>query len=244
MAAELVRLNVDVIVTSGLGLTAAKQATSTIPIVFGIAVDPLGTGAISNLAWPGGNVTGFSLQHVETAGKRIELLSEFLPGLRRLAIIANRNYPASRLEMSSVNKIAAERGVASDLLEIDRAEDIAASIAAVAGRVDALYVCADPLFNTHRALINRLALAARLPTAHGNREYVESNGLFAYGPQFTELWRQAAGYVDKILKGARAGDLPVQQPTKFELVINLKTARALGLTVPATLLARADEVIE
>jgi putative tryptophan/tyrosine transport system substrate-binding protein len=244
IAAEFVRQNVDVIVTSGLAAPVAKRATSTIPIVFGIAVDPLGTGLVNNLSRPGGNVTGFSLQHVDSAGKRIELLREFLPGLRRMAILSNRNYPASQLEAASVQTVATEHGIQFHSLEIARADEIPVSFVSLADRADALYVCADPLMNTHRVQINQLALAARLPTIHGNREYVETNGLVSYGPEFTDLWRSAAGYVDKILKGARPAALPVQQPTKFELVINLKTAKALDITVPPTLLARADEVIE
>jgi putative ABC transport system substrate-binding protein len=244
IAAEFVRLNVDVIVTSGLGVAAAKQATSTIPIVFAIAVDPLGTGLVTNLARPGGNITGFSLQHVDSAGKRLELLRELLPNLRRLAVLANRNYPAARLESLSVQKMSAEQGVEFLALEIARVEDIAPALGSLRGHAEALYLCADPLANTHRVQINELALAAQLPTVHGNRDYVETNGLISYGAQFHDLWRSAAGYVDKILKGARTADLPVQQPTKFELVINLKTAKALGLNIPSTLLARADEVIE
>jgi putative tryptophan/tyrosine transport system substrate-binding protein len=212
--------------------------------VFGIAVDPLGTGLVNNLSQPGGNVTGFSLQQFDSAGKRIELLREFLPGLRRMAILSNRNYPAAQLVAASAQKVATEQGIRFHSLEIVRADEIPAGFVSLADRADALYVCADPLMNTHRVQINQLALAARLPTIHGNREYVETNGLVSYGPEFTDLWRGAAGYVDKILRGARPADLPVQQPTRFELVISLKTAKALGITVPPTLLARADEVIE
>lgn len=244
IAAEFVRQNVDVIVTSGLAAPVAKRATSTIPIVFGIAVDPLGTGLVDNLSRPGGNVTGFSLQQFDSAGKRVELLREFLPDLRRLAILSNRNYPAAQLEAVSVRKVVTEQSIRFHSLEVVRADEIPASFVSLADRADALYVCADPLMNTHREQINQLALAARLATMHGNREYVETSGLVSYGPEFTELWRGAAGYVDKILKGARPADLPVQQPTKFELVINLKTAKALRLTVSPTLLARADQVIE
>jgi putative ABC transport system substrate-binding protein len=241
---DFVRRNVDVIVTSGLAAPVAKRATSIIPIVFGIAVDPLGTSLVDNLSRPGGNVTGFSLQHVDSVGKRIELLREFLPGLRRLAILSNRNYPASQIEAVSAQKVATGQNIRFHSWEIVRADEIPAGFVSLADRADALYVCADPLMNTHMVHINELALAARLPTMHGNREYVETNGLASYGPEFTDLWRGAAGYVDKILRGARPADLPVQQPTKFELVINLKTAKALGLMIPPTLLARADEVIE
>jgi putative ABC transport system substrate-binding protein len=244
IASEFVRLKVDVIVTSGLAVPAAKQATSVIPIVFAIAVDPLGTGLVTSLARPGGNVTGLSLQHIDSAGKRLELLSEIMPGLRRLAILANLNYPAAMAVLVEVQKAAGTLGFDVLVREIRRAEDIAPSFEALRDRTEALYVCADPLVNTHRIHINTLALAARLPTMHGNREYVDTNGLMSYGPNFPDLWRGAADYVDKILKGSKPADLPVQQPTKFELVINLKTAKTLGIAVPPTLLARADEVIE
>jgi putative ABC transport system substrate-binding protein len=244
IVSEFVGLKVDVIVTSGLAVPAAKQATSVIPIVFAIAVDPLSTGLVTSLARPGGNVTGFSLLHTDTAGKRLELLREIMPGLRHLAILANRGYPAAVLEMEEVIKTASALGFEVVAPEIRRVEDIAPSFEAFSSRTKAVYVCADPLANANRVHINSLALTARLPTMHGNREYVETNGLVSYGPNFPDMWRRAADYVDKILRGSKPADLPVQQPTKFELIINLKTARALGLTIPPTLLARADEVIE
>ena len=244
IATEFARLNVDVIVTSGTAASVAKQSTSTIPIVFAVAVDPLGMNLVASLARPGGNVTGLSLQQAETAGKRLELLREMLPGLRRLAILANANYPAAMAEMNEAQKTA--RIFKFDVLmhEIRRSEDIAASLAAIKNKADALYVCSEPLVNANRVRINKLALAAQLPTVYGNREYVETGGLVSYGPNFPDLWRRAADLVDKILKGTKPANLPVEQPTKFELVINLKTAKALGLSVSPTLLARADEVIE
>ena len=245
IAAEFVRLKVDVIVTSGTAaVVAAKQATSVIPIVFAAAGDPVGTGLVASLARPGGNVTGLSIQQTDLAGKRLELLREVVPGLRRLAIMANVGNPAAVLEMGEVQAAARTLGLEVATLEIRRAEDIAPAFEALKGRADALYVCADPLVNTNRIRINTLALGARLPTMHGIREYVEAGGLMSYGPNFPDLFRRAADYVDKILRGAKPADIPVEQPTKFDLVINLTTAKALGLDVPPTLLARADEVIE
>jgi putative tryptophan/tyrosine transport system substrate-binding protein len=244
IAAEFVRLKVDVIVTAGGAVLAAKQATSLIPIVFAVAADPVGGGLVASLVQPGGNVTGLSTQTAETAGKRLELLREIVPGLRQLAIMANAGYPAAVLEMAEVQAAARTLGLEVTTLEIRRAENIAPAFEALKGRVEALYVCADPLVTTNRVRINTLALAARLPVMHGVREYVEAGGLMSYGPNFPELFRRAADYVDKILRGAKPADIPVEQPTKFDLVINLTTAKALGLTIPETFLVRADEVIE
>ena len=244
IAAEFVRLKVDVIVTAGGAVLAAKQATSLIPIVFAVAADPVGGGLVASLVQPGGNVTGLSTQTAETAGKRLELLREIVPGLRQLAIMANAGYPAAMLEMAEVQAAARTLGLEVTTLEIRRAENIAPAFEALKGRVEALYVCADPLVTTNRVRINTLALAARLPVMHGVREYVEAGGLMSYGPNFPELFRRAADYVDKILRGAKPADIPVEQPTKFDLVINLTTAKALGLTIPETFLVRADEVIE
>jgi putative ABC transport system substrate-binding protein len=244
IAAEFVRLKVDVIVTSGPPVLAAKQATSLIPIVFAVAADPVGTGMVASLARPGGNVTGLSIQSTETAGKRVELLRELVPGLRRLAIMGNVGYPAAVLEMSEVEAAARTLGFEVAKVEIRRGEDIAPAVKALKGGADALYVCADALTSANRIRINILAAAARLPTMYGFREHVESGGLMSYGANFPDLFRRAAEYVDKILRGAKPGDLPVEQPTRFDLVINLTTARALDLEVPPTLLARADEVIE
>jgi putative ABC transport system substrate-binding protein len=199
---------------------------------------------VASLVQPGGNVTGLSTQTAETAGKRLELLREIVPGLRQLAIMANAGYPAAVLEMAEVQATTRTLGLDVVTLEIRRAENIAPAFEALRGRVEALYVCADPLVTTNRVRINTLALAARLPVMHGVREYVEAGGLMSYGPNFPELFRRAADYVDKILRGAKPADIPVEQPTKFDLVINLTTAKALGLTIPETFLVRADEVIE
>jgi putative ABC transport system substrate-binding protein len=244
IAAELVRLKVDVIVTGGSAVLAAKQATSIIPIVFAVAVNPLGTGMVASLARPGGNVTGLSNQATDLAGKRLDLLREAVPGLRRLAIMANVGYPAAVLEMGEVQAMARRLGLEVVTLEIRRAEDIAPAFEALKGRAEALYVCTDALVVTNRIRINTLALGARLPTMSTSREFVEAGGLMSYGPNTPDLFRRAGDYVDKILRGAKPADLPVEQPTKFDFVINLVTAKALGLTVPRMLLGRADEVIE
>jgi len=245
IAAELVRLKVDVILTSGTPeVLAAKQATSVIPIVFATAGDPVGNGLIASLARPGGNVTGMSLQSNDTAGKRVELLREVVPSLRRLAILANVGNPFSVLELGEAQAAARTLGLEVDTLEIRRPEDIAPAFEALKGRAQALYVCADGLVNANRIRINTLALSVRLPTIHGYRDYVEAGGLMSYGANLPDLFRRSADYVDKILRGAKPADIPVEQPTKFDLVINLTTAKALGLDVPSSLLARADEVIE
>jgi putative ABC transport system substrate-binding protein len=244
-AAEFVRLKIDVIVTVATPPTlAAKQATAVIPIVFAAASDPVGTGLVASLARPGGNVTGLANQVSDTGGKKLELLREAVPGLRRLAIMANVGNPASVLDMDEAEATARTLGLEVIRSEIRRADDIASAFDALKDRAEALYVCVDPLVNTHRIRVNTLALGARLPTIHGLREYVEAGGLMSYGPNLPDLLRRAADYVDKILRGAKPGDIPVEQPTKFDLVINLTTAKALGLEIPASLLARADEVIE
>ena len=228
----------------GAAVLAAKQATSLIPIVFAAAADPVGGGFVASLVQPGGNVTGLSAQFTDLAGKRLELLREIVPSLRQLAIMANAGYPAAVLEMAEVQATARTLGLEVTTLEIRRAEDIAPAFEALKGRAEALYVCSDPLTTTHRVRINTLVLAARLPMMYGVREIVEAGGLMSYGPNFLDLWRRTGDLVDKILRGAKPADIPVEQPTKFDLVINLTTAKALGLDVPPTLLARADEVIE
>ena len=245
IATEFVRLKVDVIVTYGTPqVIAVKQATSVIPIVFALAGDPVGTGLVASLARPGGNVTGLSLQNIDSAHKRIELLREVLPGLRRLAILVNVGNPVHVLEIGEVHEAARTLGVEVATLEIQRTEDIAPAIEAGKARADALYVAGDALLNANRARINILAAGVRLPTIYVQREFVDAGGLISFGPNYQDLFGRSAGYVDKILRGAKPADLPVEQPTKFDLVINLITARALGLEVPPTLLARADEVIE
>jgi putative tryptophan/tyrosine transport system substrate-binding protein len=245
IAAEFVRLKVDVIVTSGTAfVVAAKQATSVIPIVFAAAGDPVGTGLVASLARPGGNITGLSIQQTDVAAKRLEILREAVPGLRRLAILANVGSPSVVLDMREVQAAARTLGLEAITSEIRRGEDIVPAFEALNGRAEALYVVIDPLVNTHRIRINTLALAERLPTMYTIREVVEVGGLMSYGPNIPDLYRIAADYVDKILRGAKPADIPVEQPRKFDLVINLTTAKALGLDVPPTLLARADEVIE
>ena len=244
-AAEFVRLKVDVIVTSATPpVIAAKQATSVIPIVFAAVGDPVGTGIVNSLARPGGNATGLSIQATDLAGKRLELLHEVVPGLRRLAIMANPGAPPAVLEMAEAQTTARALGLEVVASEIRRPEDIAAAFEAFKGRAEALYVCNDPLVTTNRTRINTLASGMRLPTMYNVREFVEAGGLMSYGPNFLDLFRRAADFADKILRGAKPSDIPVEQPTKFDLVINLKTAKALGLEIPPTLLARADEVIE
>ena len=243
--AEFVRLNVDVIVTHPTPLAlAAKRATSLIPIVFAVAGDPVGTGLVASLARPGGNVTGLSLQITDTVSKRLEMLREVVPDLRRLALMGNISNPIAVLEMREVQAVAATLGLEVAPLEIRQAEDIAPALEGLKGRAEALYVGTDPLVNTQRFHINTLALNARLPSVCGFPEFVEAGGLISYGANFSALFRRAAELVDKILRGAKPADIPVEQSTKFDLIINLKTARMLGLEVPPTLLARADEVIE
>jgi putative ABC transport system substrate-binding protein len=243
IVAEFVSRKVDIIVTSGAGVPAAKRATSTIPIVFALAVDPLRAGLVASLSRPGGNVTGMSLAAADLAGKRLEIAREVLPRMRRLAIIADVGFAQSVVEMGEVEAAARGLGLEVAKLEIRRAEDIAPAFEAAKG-ADALFTCTGPLVNTNRVLINDFANAARIPTMHSERVYVESGGLMSYGPNTPEMFGRAADFVDKILRGAKPGDLPVEQPTKFELVINLKTAKALGLTIPESFLLRANELIE
>ena len=244
-AAEFVRLKVDVIVThSTAPVVAAKQATSVIPIVFANAGDPVGSGLVAALARPGGNVTGLSIQGPDTVGKRLDLLREAAPDLRRLAIIGNGGNSAVVSEMREVEAAARSLGLEVVTSEIRQAEDIGHAFEGFTGHTDAVYVGADPLANVNRVRINTLALGARLPTMFSVREFVVAGGLMSYGANFPDLWRRAAEFVDKILRGAKPGDIPVEQPTKFDLIINLTTAKTLGLDLPSTLLARADEVIE
>jgi putative tryptophan/tyrosine transport system substrate-binding protein len=245
VAAEFVRLKVDVIVTSGtLAVMAAKRATGVIPIVFATAGDPVANHLVASLARPGGNVTGLSVQSNELAGKRIELLREVVPGLRRLAIMGNVDNPFAALEMDEVQSAAGKVGLEVVALEIRRAQDIMPAFETLKGHSEALYLCIDAVANTNRIPINILAVGARLPTMHGSRDYVEAGGLMSFGANWPDQFRRSADYVDKVLRGAKPADIPVQQPTKFDLIVNLITAKALGLELPATLLGRADEVIE
>jgi putative ABC transport system substrate-binding protein len=245
IAAELVRRKVDVIVTySSEHTQIVKQATSTIPIVFALAADPVGSGLVASLARPGGNVTGLSAQNVDLTAKRFELLREIVPGLRRLAVLFNGNNPTAKIEIDIVRTAAIPVGVEVFPSAILGPEDIGPAMAGIAKQADALFVVGEPMTFTHRTRINTLALAAGLPTNYATRGYVEVGGLMSYGPNFPASFRRAADYVHKILLGANPGDLPVEQPTSYDLVVNLTTAKVLGLTIPEAFLLRADEVIE
>jgi putative ABC transport system substrate-binding protein len=245
IATEFVLLNVDVIVLSSTpAALRAKQATSSIPIVFALVGDPVGAGLVTSLARPGGNVTGLSNLSSDLGSKKVELLREVVPGLRRLAIMTNLGNPSAVLEMGEVQAAARTFGLEVITQEIRRDEDIAPAFEAVKGRAEALYIVVDPFVNAHRIRISTMAAGARLPSMATFRDYVEAGGLISYGPNFPDSFRRAANFVDKILRGAKPADLPVEQPTKFELVINLRTAKALGIALPPMLLAQADEVIE
>jgi putative tryptophan/tyrosine transport system substrate-binding protein len=244
IAAEFIRLKVDVIVTYGGAVAAFKQATASIPIVFAIAVDPVRIGLVLSLARPGGNVTGSSLQGPDLAGKRLKLLRELVPSLHRLATMFDAGYAASVLESGTVQVAACSLGLEAAPHEIRRAEDIAPVFEVLKSQADALYVVDNALVNTNHRLIITLTLGARLPTIFSLRNYVQAGGLMSYGPNFPEMFRRAAEITDKILRGAKPGDIPIEQPTKFDLVINLRTAKALGLIFPDKLIALADEVIE
>ena len=245
LASELVRLKVDLILTHNTPPPiAAKQATSTIPIVFATAGDPVGTDIVASLARPGGNITGLSSQAPEIASKRLELLREIVPGLRRLAILSDLDNPYVKLDVSQTQQAAGSFGVEVATFNIRRSEDIAPAFDALKGRAEALYVPSIPVAFVRRIRINTLALAARLPTLHDVREYVEAGGLMSYGANWPHMWARAADFVDKILRRTKPGDIPVEQPTKFEFVLTLTTAKALGLTIPESFLLRADEVIE
>jgi len=244
IASQFLRQNVDVIVTYGGAVTILKQATTTIPIVFAVAFDPVRGGLVQSLANPGGNVTGLSIQQPDLVGKRLELLREAIPQLRRLAILANAGYAEPMLEAERVKSTAQALGLEAARLGIWRPQDIAPAFETLRNKADALYVVSDALIAANRARIITLALSERLPTIMSYDDYVEAGGLMSYGPNYADLFRRAADMVDKILHGTKPGDIPIEQPTKFDLAINIKTATTLGLTIPATLLAAADEVIE
>ena len=246
LVAEAVRLKVDVIVTSGPTITrAAKQATVTIPIVMTFDSDPVGSGFIASLARPGGNITGLSALSPELSGKQLELLKEIIPKLSRVAILGNSNEPANPKTLKEIELAAGALGVQVQPLDALGPKDIETALrAATKARVDALVVLASPVLNDQRAKVANLALKSRLPAIYFRQEFVEAGGLMSYGTSFTDLSRRASVYVDKILKGTKPADLPVEQPTKFELVINLKTAKQIGLTIPPNVLTRADKVIK
>jgi putative ABC transport system substrate-binding protein len=248
LAAELVRLKVDLIVAAAgtQAATAAKNATGTIPIVMIAVRDPVGTGLIASLARPGGNVTGVSgSAGLEWVAKQLELLKETVPNIRRVAILSNPDNAYHQFAIREVNVAARSLGVQLQLLEARGPNEFDGAFAAMAKeRVGALLVLSDAVFSFHRTRLADLAARSRLPAAYGVRESVEAGGLMSYGPSFLDSYRRAATYVDQILKGTKPAELPVEQPTKYELVINMKTAKALGLTIPPSLLARADQVID
>jgi putative ABC transport system substrate-binding protein len=245
IAGEFVRLKVDLILTHNTPpVLAAKQATTVIPIVFATAGDPVGSGIVASLARPGGNVTGLSSQAPDTAGKRLELLRDVIPGMHRFAILADVGNPYAALDADEVRRAARRLSLEVVTFEIRLAADIEPAFEALKGRAQALYVISVPLLFVNRVRINNSAIAARLPTMHGVREYVEAGGLMSYGPDWPQMWSRAADIIDKILRGAKPADIPVEQPNKFDLTVNLTTAKALGLTIPPSLLLRADQVIE
>jgi putative tryptophan/tyrosine transport system substrate-binding protein len=243
-ATEFVRIPVDVIVAPGSAGAAIKQATSSIPVVLCPASDPVGSGLVASLSRPGGNITALSLQANEVAGKRIEYMQQAAPAVRRVAILFNPDYTAALLEMSQVAAAAGTVGLEPIKLPIRSSQEIAAAIESIKGRDAALYGCIDGVVNANQAQINNLALAARLPTLYSEKEFVESGGFMSYGPNISALFSRAAEVVDKILNGAKPADIPVEQPTTFNLVLNLRVAKTLGIDLPPTLLALADEVIE
>ena len=245
LAIEFVKLRVDAIVTYANPMVlAAKQATSIIPIIFAGAADPVGTGLVASLARPGGNVTGLSSENTDLASKRLELLREIVPSLRRVAIMANISNPASVLDMNEAKSAAHALGLDVIALEVERAPDIVRAFDQINRRAEGLYVCVDTLLFSNRVRINTLALAARLPTMLSTPEQVAAGGLISYAANYPHLFRRAGDYLDKILRGAKPAEIPVEQPTKFDLIINLTTAKALDLKVPLPLLATANEVIE
>jgi putative ABC transport system substrate-binding protein len=244
ITAELVQRKPDVIVTYGGAALVLKRATASIPIVFAIAIDPLGADLVQSLSRPGGNITGLSLQQTESSGRRLELLRDVVPGLHRLAIMFDGGYRASVAEKEALQIMAHRLGLEATPYEIRRPEDIAPIFDAVKGRVDALYVVGNALTEVNVPQIVMLALGAQLPTSLTSANSVRAGGLMSYGANYPAIFRRAADYVDRILRGTKPGDLPVEQPTKFDLVIDLKTAKALGLTIPPNLLVLADEVIE
>jgi ABC-type uncharacterized transport system substrate-binding protein len=245
IAAEFVRLNVDLIVTTGPAAQQTRKATSIIPIVLPLSGDPVAVGLAASLARPGGNVTGLSLMMPDLAGKRFELLREVVPNIRRLAIMVNPGFRDVVLEANEVQSLAQPLGIEVDTLKISRPEEVMPALEPLKDHPpDALYVPSDATFNSNRIPIDTFALNARLPSMHGFQEFVEAGGLMCYAPNYTSMFRRAAEYVDKILRGAKPADLPFEQPTKFDLVINLKTAKAIGVKIPESLVVLADKVIE
>jgi putative ABC transport system substrate-binding protein len=246
LAAELVKMKVDVILTSGTpGGLAAKNATSTIPIVLASGGDFVADGLVANFARPGGNITGLSVFARELSGKRLEILKEAIPGMTRVAVAFNRLNPGTRSLYNETETVAARLGLKALPLDIQFPDGVDAAFAeAVRLRADAVVIISDGATIVHRAQLGSAGLKHRMPTIFANKTYSEGGGLMSYGPDIIEVWHRAAMYVDRILKGARPADMPIEQPTKFELVISLKTAKAIGLTIPPSLLQRADGVIQ
>jgi putative ABC transport system substrate-binding protein len=244
VAAEFERRKVDLIVTYGSAATILGQTITSIPIVFAVAFDPVRGGLVESLAHPARNITGVSIQQPDLVGKRLELLREALPKLQRLAILADAGYAEPMLEADRVKSMAQAVGLEAARLGVWRTEDIAPAFATFRNKADALYVVSDALIAANRALIVRLALAERLPTIMSYDDYVEAGGLMSYGPDYADLFRQAADMVDKILRGTSPGDIPVERPAKFEFAINVKTAATLGLAIPQGLLTTVNEVVK
>jgi ABC-type uncharacterized transport system substrate-binding protein len=245
IAAELVRMKLDAIVSAGPTITRAiREATSTIPVVMGQDTDPVGSGFVASLARPGGNITGLAALSPETSGKQLELLKEIVPKLSRVAVIGNSTNPGDAQALRETVLAAGSYEIYLRYLDVLNPMDIETVFRAAAkGRADALLVLGNPILNSRRQLVAELAAKHRLPATYARPEFIDAGGLIYYGTNYNDLFRRAATYVDKILKGAKPADLPVEQPTKFELVINLKTAKQIGLTIPPRVLARADRVI-
>jgi len=247
LAADLARLKCDVIVASGSpAVRAAQQATKTIPIVImALLVDPVKLGFVASFSRPGGNITGVASQYEEIGAKQVQLLTEAIPGISRLVMLRDAGNPGTGLTANAAAAAAAKLGVDARSIEVRQPSEFERAFrAARVGRAQAIHVLPSPFFNTHRRTLIKLAETNRLPALYEFRQYVEDGGFMSYGVDIRDMYRRSASFVDRILKGARPGELPIERPTKFELVINLKTAKALGLTIPPSLLLRADHVIE
>jgi len=243
-ASEFVQQKVDVIVTYGGAVTTLRKATMTIPIVFALSNDPIGGGLVASLSRPGGNTTGLSIESADTVSKRLELLRDVVPQFRRLAVLFDAGYPAAVKEAAEVRSAAHALGLDIASHEVRRGDDVAPALEALKSQSDALYVVEDALISPHVARIIAFAIGARLPTSFINGDYVRAGGLMSYGPSYPTLFRRTAEIADKILRGAKPADIPVEQPSKFEFVINMKTAKSIGLTISDKMLALADEVVE
>jgi putative ABC transport system substrate-binding protein len=246
LVADLVRSKIDVMVMdSTIGTEAAKRATSTIPIVMALVIDPVGSGLVDSLAHPGGNVTGLSMMAMELYPRRLQLLKELIPQLTKAGVFWNPDHPAHAKAVKELRAVAPSLSIELIFAAVQRPEQFAPAFSDVTrANAQALYVIDDPIFAAHQTILLKLASAARLPTIHDLRRFPDAGALMSYGPDLYDLFRRSATYVDRILKGTKPADLPVEQPTKFELVINLRTAKALGLTIPDKLLSLADDVIE